>query len=656
MNISKTVKVIAISDIHLENGADGKRIAVLTSINRKIAEVRKQGFHPVVVCAGDVANGTNGYKGFLEQIETDVVYVGGNHEFWGGDFYEINASLIKEAPKNVHYLYNDFVEIEDTIFAGSSMWTDVGFNTNPDVSKYCTHYMRDVSKITANKWYKNDNNIKKLKELYLNREDQLDAALLINSWNILIEREENKKTTDFFNILSACVIEISNNTIKEYDDVVRNSLVYSHFNNLKTDKNLTVIKYLWNKLKKVKDINSKKFVAVSHHLPFFEELSVGTYTKNSSETKNLPNLLNRIDKVWLNIPSGEDYGIPNYFFSVAKGDFSGYDSIPKIFHYVNNGVLSFTKDVPSVFKNWIHGHEHYYSFIDYVKGIKVCTSPMGGHGGVSFSDTDMIVRTLTPNDDEKNAMKLKISNSFSSVFEPIKITQLSLIENWCWYLLKNQKVMNEILLYERIYIKKMKSLKKLWKDYLSRNMICPLIVEDLQLLDAAQESCLKKVTNFLDNVKEAIVLRSDENYSYLNYMSERWKVSGSYNEVLPGLKIDSKRMVNVELLLNLNRDSTLKAMFPVKDVIRNTLLEDYDVFNHMKYLKYALQYYEEAFKNLEVYDFATFEKEFPSVNFNAALNKRMMKKKEEIFYNSSMHIPINRNNASSKKILDKFFN
>lgn len=656
MKKTEAVKVILISDVHLESSKDGKRVIVLEALNKEVKAVREAGFLPVVVCAGDIANGTDAYK-MLEHIEADVIYVAGNHEFWGGDFYEINNALIKEKPSNVHYLYNDLVVIGDTMFAGSTMWTDVGLKTNPDVSRRCTHTMRDVSKITAIEWYKNPQNLKNLKELYSFNEDLIEAAFLRNAWNILIEREENKKTVDFFNALVACLEfkEVYGGEHKSIDDEMNDKFSFAMVREMAVQGHKSLVKKVWLKVKATSEM---KVVAVTHHLPFFEEMSVGTYNKNNAAIKSFPVFLNKVDKAWLNISSGENYGYDNYFFLVAKGEFSKQESIPSIFHYMNNGSRLFHQKLPKFIKNWIHGHEHHYAFIDYVKGIKVATSPMGQVGGLVFSDTGMVVRypKADMTEEEKKEVDEKITQNFYAVNLPTAMTPKILVNEWCWYLLREKSLFKQIEMFEITTKQKISTLKKLWREYVDYERLSPKLMSQVELWDSSQKGAVLSIISILDEMKEAINLRTNEDYSYLRSLCVD-KTPNNYSTVLESLEINFKNSANIDLLRQIARKEV--AFFSVEDVFRMFLGDVEEIQNSIEYLKVAAEYYSDAFKNIDVYSMASFEENLHLVKFNHQL-KRRLKATEKIYrekaYPLQRFMPnVKKSKRVRKTLTQKFF-
>lgn len=91
------------------------------------------------------------YRKFLKNASEQfkhVIYVAGNHEFYGGKFHK-GIQYLREAVKpygNIHFLECDSVEIEDTIFVGGTMWTDMN-NFDPVTIVCIPSMMSDFSAI-----------------------------------------------------------------------------------------------------------------------------------------------------------------------------------------------------------------------------------------------------------------------------------------------------------------------------------------------------------------------------------------------------------------------------------------------------------------------------------------------------------------------------
>jgi Icc-related predicted phosphoesterase len=87
----------------------------------------------VIVLAGDIHTGMNGFKWIRETFPTQpVIYVLGNHEFYGQKIPKLTEEIkAVAAGSNVNVLENDRVEIGDVVFLGSTLWTD--FRLNGDV-------------------------------------------------------------------------------------------------------------------------------------------------------------------------------------------------------------------------------------------------------------------------------------------------------------------------------------------------------------------------------------------------------------------------------------------------------------------------------------------------------------------------------------------
>jgi len=84
----------------------------------------------VLVLAGDIASGSTNtmdvIKFFLDQGFPQIVYVPGNHEYYGTSFDEFNAKMENKcfAYDNVHFLNPGSVEIGGVKFVGGTLWTN----------------------------------------------------------------------------------------------------------------------------------------------------------------------------------------------------------------------------------------------------------------------------------------------------------------------------------------------------------------------------------------------------------------------------------------------------------------------------------------------------------------------------------------------------
>ena len=80
----------------------------------------------VVVLAGDIHVGVRGLEWARQQFPTlPVIYVVGNHEFYGGQLQQVSAALRATADGlDIHMLDAGELQIEGTRFLGATLWTD----------------------------------------------------------------------------------------------------------------------------------------------------------------------------------------------------------------------------------------------------------------------------------------------------------------------------------------------------------------------------------------------------------------------------------------------------------------------------------------------------------------------------------------------------
>jgi Icc-related predicted phosphoesterase len=78
----------------------------------------------VVVLAGDIGVGLGGIEWAAKTFpKQPVIYVPGNHEYYGHDTSLIDE-IIKRSPPNIHVLNDNSITFNGVRFVGSTLWTD----------------------------------------------------------------------------------------------------------------------------------------------------------------------------------------------------------------------------------------------------------------------------------------------------------------------------------------------------------------------------------------------------------------------------------------------------------------------------------------------------------------------------------------------------
>lgn len=96
------------SDIHLEFGE--------CKLSNNDADI--------LVAAGDISTGAYATE-WLAGASIPIVYIAGNHEYYGGDLVHTQKELIAASKMhNIHFLENDIFIYEEVRFLGATLWTD----------------------------------------------------------------------------------------------------------------------------------------------------------------------------------------------------------------------------------------------------------------------------------------------------------------------------------------------------------------------------------------------------------------------------------------------------------------------------------------------------------------------------------------------------
>lgn len=86
----------------------------------------------VVVLAGDTDRGLRGLEWAARTFNVPVVYIAGNHEYYGHKLYRLDEKLAARAAElAIHFLQQQAVVIEGIRFLGATLWTDLAAHGDP---------------------------------------------------------------------------------------------------------------------------------------------------------------------------------------------------------------------------------------------------------------------------------------------------------------------------------------------------------------------------------------------------------------------------------------------------------------------------------------------------------------------------------------------
>lgn len=104
----------------------------------------------VVVLAGDIHVKEQGLQWAVDNIkDVPVIYILGNHEFYGKAYPKLIDSLKERTSKtNIHILEKDLLTIDGINFLGCTLWTNFELFGDPRIAGFeCQQVMTDFKKI-----------------------------------------------------------------------------------------------------------------------------------------------------------------------------------------------------------------------------------------------------------------------------------------------------------------------------------------------------------------------------------------------------------------------------------------------------------------------------------------------------------------------------
>lgn len=544
------MEYLILSDLHLEGKSEAKQQMMLQVINYGISQKKAQGKEITVLLAGDIHNGTQGVA-WIKEINAPVIYVCGNHEFWNNDYNEVIDALQTQCNENITFLHNNLKVINNDIILGATLWTDVGKSLNPDILPHASWRMNDNVYIKNKQWYAQPGNMEKARKLSPHHNKFIEEY----GWNVLCEQEENAKSVQFFNdaaivgnilnIVAESLDRLKSKTTSTYAPISKEmyekyksqllsykksniSLKDYHekinplINSLHLSKEIPAtissseqIEHIFNQVRKV-DPAKFKFIVVSHHLPFLEEVLIGRFDNLALENNDKKILLNEMDERIFMINSGTDYPYHDYFWRISKGDVKRAEDITRIMHYHNNGVKVFTKQLLEHTSIWVHGHEHSFNYQDVLKNIMIVSNPGGSFDAFEpdshargFKIKEQYIRDINnvPSSYQRMAETMRFVKHFDNTDDKKMRIQAWVLKNTAWE--DYQELLQQGLYYNK------KLLKFLLKEQIyNSEEIDKNNAYDLKMLSDAINFNVQQLNKFEAHLNLAYNMRVYKEFSF----------------------------------------------------------------------------------------------------------------------------------------------
>jgi predicted MPP superfamily phosphohydrolase len=117
------MKIQILSDLHNEFLRNGKRVPS-HQWSGSIPETDAD----IIILAGDIDTGTKGVEWAIlesERLGKPVLYVLGNHEFYGYEYWRLKENILKLCEgTQVFCLDSDVFTLDDVRFIGTTLWTN----------------------------------------------------------------------------------------------------------------------------------------------------------------------------------------------------------------------------------------------------------------------------------------------------------------------------------------------------------------------------------------------------------------------------------------------------------------------------------------------------------------------------------------------------
>ena len=150
------MKITVISDLHLEFAdltLPGGDVLILSGDVCEARKLKQDMYNPDLVLLEHERKDhrpDRWYRFLLEECSQkyrEVIYVMGNHEHYGFQYQKTYLHLLANLPDNIHLLENQTHTIDDVVFVGCTLWTDMN-KGDPLTMWHMKSMMNDYKQVT----------------------------------------------------------------------------------------------------------------------------------------------------------------------------------------------------------------------------------------------------------------------------------------------------------------------------------------------------------------------------------------------------------------------------------------------------------------------------------------------------------------------------
>lgn len=155
------------------------KIQIYSDLHNEFSQFEAPSSDPdIVIFAGDIDKKSRGVHWANERFQCPVIYVCGNHEYYGGHIDHTLRKMKEAAAPHVHVLENEVLILDQTRFLVTTAWTD--FSSTGDVTaakRVAWEWMNDYTVIRTDESYRRlrpDDLVAKSKAAYVWLIQELD--------------------------------------------------------------------------------------------------------------------------------------------------------------------------------------------------------------------------------------------------------------------------------------------------------------------------------------------------------------------------------------------------------------------------------------------------------------------------------------------------